>query len=116
MIKYRRKVLVLFEATMNDCLGVYSSMKALKIGVDYWMKERPESSSYFKEFALNYSPEAISWDYAYLSANDNKRVRRNGIAGGADVPNKTGVNLIIDMIYEEKKFAKEKAAIKRSKK
>jgi hypothetical protein len=88
----KRKVVFTLENRL-ECLGVYTSMRSLAKGVEYWMNESPKDRLHWKEWELNYILEALSWEWAYIPIGS--RVSSIG-SGGAMVPLKKywGHNLV----------------------
>lgn len=83
--------------TLNSntcCLGVYSSMKNLSKGIDYWMKNIPRQILSYEKRSINYSPEANSWGWCYIPLNT--RIKRLTAGGANWIPKKKywGFNLI----------------------
>lgn len=50
-------------------LAVYSSLRLLKKGVEYWREEFSDKSMIWVEFRLNYDPEPLSFSWAYVAPN-----------------------------------------------
>ena len=75
-----RDTVWVLQTSKGGCLGVYTSMKCLSDGVDYWMKESPRDTLSWLEYELNYSPEALSWEWAYIPLGS--RTKRLSHGGG----------------------------------
>ena len=67
----KEKLLYVLHIFNGECRGVYSSLLKLKEAVDYHVEEL---SKYDKKFVLQYEerqldyiPEALGWDWAYIS-------------------------------------------------
>lgn len=87
----RHKIVYVLENHL-ECLGVYTSMKHLAKGVDYWMKEFPRNVLSWKEWQHNYIYEAFSWEWAYIPLG----TKPSRFSGGASIPLKKywGHNLV----------------------
>lgn len=82
---------VLFED--NICHGVYTSLKQLHKGVDYWIKINSNKILHYNEYKANYALEPLSWDWAYIPIETEiSRLT----AGGGSAPSKKyfGKNIV----------------------
>lgn len=77
----------------DECRGVYTSEKALKAGVKYWMEVNPKETLAYQEWEANYPAEPNSWDWAYIAPDS---IPYNLARGGGSVPQRIywGKNLI----------------------
>jgi len=77
----------------NACRGMYTSMKKLRDGVNYWMCLFPNEVLSHQEWAANYAPEPNSWEWCYIPHGS---VPHKIAQGGASVPQRKfwGTNLV----------------------
>ena len=82
----------------NANLGVFSSKEELEKGVEYYMHKEHGFSDLvlsYTEFELNYSPEPMSWDYAYIPLSKAEEEKKHAIKMGISCfPIIFGENLI----------------------
>lgn len=72
---------------LGSTLAVYSTFHALSDGVDYWvdiMKEYSDENRtlFWFEFKMDYHPEAMSFDYAYIDPDRYEATKSIGIENG----------------------------------
>lgn len=79
----------------NDiCMGVYTSMRALKKGVDYWIKEEPNTTLTYTEWKANFGIEPECWEWVYIPKKETLNKLRSG--GSDYIPERKywGKNLV----------------------
>lgn len=103
-------VYLLQTTTIDDhtvSLGIYSSYEELAKGVEYWTKEDTYYQDYvftYVEYELNYSPEPMGWDYAFIPHCKAESERIDAIKRGVSgYPISFGTNLIQQKIDDPKR-------------
>ena len=75
-------------------LGLYSSKKQLRKGVDVWIKKKPTDILYYEKFEVNDPYNSATWDWCYIPKGSD--LEELSIRGAECIPTEVfwGANLI----------------------
>jgi len=94
-VAYCHEAMHIFVLNGDDAArGVYGSEEQLKLGVAYWMQERPTEILSYEEWVCGYPQEPEEWGWCYIPYGSDLQKLQAG--GSAYIPKYSfwGTNLV----------------------